>query len=222
MKKNTTVIALLSQKGGAGKTTVTMQLAAGLAAKGFAVGVVDLDPQESALRWAESAPEEVPFPATVCALNGNARELADDLKHFARGLDFVLVDCPPSIEHSHTLSALDLADVALVPVVPSPPDLWSARAVERLILHRMGTRGKLRGALLPNRVQRTALSGNVLEILREFNLPVLEASLSQRNAYAQSAAIGASVFDLGRSAEAAQLEVSYVTDAVLELIGRKK
>lgn len=216
--KKCRVVALLSQKGGAGKTTVTMQLAAGLALRGWKLGVMDLDPQESALRWAESAPDEHPFPAAVRAVSGDAREIADTLKAFAKQLDCVLIDCPPSIEHSHTLTALDLADLALVPVVPSPPDLWSARAVERLILQRMGSKGRLRGAMLPNRVQRTALAGNVLEVMREFTLPVLNASLSQRNAYAQSAVIGASVFDLGKAAEASQLEVNWLVDAVVELL----
>lgn len=218
--KNCRVIALLSQKGGAGKTTVAMQLAAGLAARGSRVAVADLDPQQSALRWAGSAPADYPFPAEVRAFGGDAREIADGLKKFARECDYLLLDCPPSIEHSHTLSALDLSDLALVPVVPSPPDLWSARAVERLILQRMSAKGKLRGAMLPNRVQRTALAGNVLEVMREFTLPVLNASLSQRNAYAQSAVMGASVLALGKAAEAAQLEVNWMVDAVIELLGR--
>lgn len=214
------IVALLSQKGGAGKTTVTMQLAAGLARRGFKVGIGDLDPQESALRWAESAPEDHPFPAEVRALTGDAKEITAALKHLSKSMDIVLLDCPPSIEHSHTLTALDLADLALVPVVPSPPDLWSARAVERLILQRMGSKGQLKGAMLPNRVQRTALAGNVLEVMREFTLPVLNAALSQRNAYAQSAVIGASVYDLGKAAEASQLEIDWLVDAVMELLGR--
>ena len=54
--------------------------------------------------------------------------------------------------------------------------------------------------------------------MREFTLPVLNASLSQRNAYAQSAVIGASVFDLGKAAEASQLEVNWLVDAVVELL----
>ncbi|MCA0187815.1 MAG: ParA family protein, partial [Proteobacteria bacterium] len=59
------VIALLSQKGGAGKSTMTMQLAGGLARMGRRVAVLDLDAQQTALRWAGSAPEGKPFPARV-------------------------------------------------------------------------------------------------------------------------------------------------------------
>lgn len=218
MIRHCKLIALISQKGGAGKTTVTMQLAAGLAARGHVVGVVDLDPQESALRWAESALPDKPFPATVVPMTGDVDALREALNDFVRKRDFVLFDCPPSIEHPHALAALQLADLAVVPVVPSPPDLWSARAVERLILQQMDRNRALKGVLLPNRVQRTALSGTVLEVMRDFTLPVLDTPLYQRNAYAQSAVTGSSVFQLGRAAEAAQQEVDRLAAAVTELL----
>ena len=68
------VVTVLSQKGGAGKSTLTMQLAGGLVRKGLRVVVIDLDPQETALRWSHAAPEGTPFPATVIQL-GTAVDL---------------------------------------------------------------------------------------------------------------------------------------------------
>ena len=213
-----TLIALISQKGGSGKTTVAMQLAAGLALEGYRVALADLDPQESASRWAASAPPEAPFAAEVLALRGNAAEMSKALRPVANKVDIVVMDCPPSIEHPHTMSALDLCDFALVPVVPSPTDLWATRGIERLILDRKGRRPGLRGALLPNRVTRTALSADVLEVLRDFTLPVLDAALSQRSAYALSAVRGTSVFGLGRTAAPVQEEVARLVAAVVRLI----
>lgn len=154
-----TLIALISQKGGSGKTTVAMQLAAGLVLAGHRVALADLDPQESASRWAESAPPETPFPAQLVRLQGKAKDMAKTLKPVANGVDVVVMDCPPSIEHPHTMNALELCDLALVPVVPSPTDLWATRGIERLILDRQRKRPALRGALLPNRVMRTSLAG---------------------------------------------------------------
>ena len=78
-----TLIALISQKGGSGKTTVAMQLAAGLALEGYRVALADLDPQESASRWAESAPAEAPFPAQVVRLAGSADRMAKTLRPVA-------------------------------------------------------------------------------------------------------------------------------------------
>ncbi len=209
MKKGR-IIALSSQKGGSGKTTVAMQLAAGLARQRLRVAVADLDPQQSASRWAESAPPGQPFPAEVVLPSGPADELERDLRASMRNCDVLILDCPPSIEHPLTAAALDLAGVAVVPVVPSPTDLWSTRAIERLILDR-----QLRGALLPNRVTRTALADDVLEVMQDFELPVLDAALSQRSAYALSAVRGGSVFDLGRNAQAAREEVERLVAAIL-------
>lgn len=212
--KKARLIALISQKGGAGKTTVTMQLAAGMAVRGLAVAVLDLDPQESALRWAESSLDK-PFPATVLRAGQDADAVRRQVAGFAKKGTMVLLDCPPSLEHPHAALALELADLALVPVVPSPPDLWSARAMERFILKHMATRQGLAGALLPNRVQRTALSGSVLEVMQDFTLPVLDAPLTQRNAYAQSAVMGGSVYQMGKAAQAAKDEVERLVEVVL-------
>lgn len=216
------VVALLSQKGGVGKTTVTMQLAAGLAARGYQVAIGDLDPQESASRWAAAASPTSPFPAVVTGMSGARADIERSLRASARKADLILLDCPPSIEHAHTLAALECADIVLLPVVPSPTDLWSTRAAERLVVATMARRPKLRAALLPNRVQRTALAGDVLEVLREFTLPVLEAALAQRNAYAQSAVAGGSIYGLGRAAEAARDEVERLVSAIVALMGEKK
>jgi len=217
------IVALLSQKGGVGKTTVTMQLAAGLTGRGYRVAIGDLDPQESASRWAASADPSSPFPAPVGSLRGGQEDIARSLRRAGMAsADLILLDCPPSIEHGHTLAALELADVVLLPVVPSPTDLWSTRAAERLVVTTMARRPALRGALLPNRMQRTALAGDVLEVLREFTLPVLDAVLAQRNAYAQSAVTGGSVYGLGRAAEAAREEVERLVSAVVDLTGVKK
>ncbi|AYH43374.1 ParA family partition ATPase [Azoarcus sp. DN11] len=213
------VIALLSQKGGSGKTTVTMQLAAALVLRGYRVAVADLDPQESATRWAESAPADAPFPARMLRPLGDTEEIRQTLWPATREVDFILFDCPPSIEHPHTVSALELCDFAIVPVVPSPTDLWSTRAIEKVILNRIGSGQLQRAALLPNRVMRTALAADVLEVMRDFSLPVLDAALSQRSAYAQSAVMGASVYELGRAAAPAQEEVDRLVSVVLEQLG---
>lgn len=214
-----TLIALISQKGGSGKTTVAMQLAAGLSLAGYRVALADLDPQESASRWAESAAPDTPFPAPVVRLNGTAKQMAAALAPLSKRVDVVILDCPPSMEHPHTHSALALCDVALVPVVPSPTDLWATRAIERLIVDQQEQRPQLKGALLPNRVMRTTLAADVLEVLADFALPVLDAALSQRSAYALSAVHGTSVFGLGRTAAAAQQEVDRLITAILTMIG---
>ena len=215
------VVTVLSQKGGAGKSTLTMQLAGGLVRSGRRVAIIDLDPQETAMRWAHAAPAAVPFPARVMRLEAEPEHLHQVIKQAGREADLILLDCPPSIEHAATLAALQEADVALVPVVPSPADLWSTKGVERLILQVQAVRKGLKAALVPNRVLRTNLAWDVLEVMRDFSLPVLGAALSQRNAFAQSAVIGGTVYQLGRGGAEAAREVDKLVVEVLKLTGEK-
>ncbi len=213
------VVTVLSQKGGAGKSTLTMQLAGGLARRGKRVAIIDLDPQETALRWARAAASANPFPAAVTQLAGAPDGLPAAVKAAGREADVILLDCPPSIEHAATLASLQVADVALVPVVPSPADLWSTKGAERLILQVQASRKGLKAALVPNRVLRTNLAWDVLEVMRDFTLPVLGAALSQRNAFAQSAVVGGTVYQLGRAGSEAAREVDKLVVEVLKLTG---
>ncbi|WP_324558138.1 AAA family ATPase [Accumulibacter sp.] len=212
------VIAVVSQKGGAGKTTVAMQLGGGFHAIGASALLIDLDPQESAFRWAESASLiDAKLHLDVRKMSG--LELIKHVVDLQGEADYVVLDTPPSIAHPSTMAALAVAHLAIVPAVPSPTDLWSTLAVERLILKRMEQSHRLHGCIVPNRVQNTALASDVLDLLREFTLPILDVMLAQRNAYAQSAVVGASVFQLGAGAEAAQAEVRKLVAEVLKQLG---
>ena len=63
------------------------------------------------------------------------------------------------------------------------------------------------------------LAADVLAVMGEFELPTLNAALTQRNAYSQSAVLGTSVFGLGRAAAPAQTEVAHLFSAVLDQLG---
>ncbi|MDY0012009.1 MAG: ParA family partition ATPase [Rhodocyclaceae bacterium] len=213
------IVAVANQKGGAGKTTVLMQLAAGLSRAGRRVAVADADPQGTAVRWARSAPVQHPFPAEVVEVARVGGELAARVAELRGRTDIVLIDCPPSVEAHQTSDALALADFVLVPVVPSPPDLWSSRGIIHLI-ERLGPKP---GALLANRSpSRSSLGRDVLELLTEFELPLLKTVLGARSAYAQAAVVGGSVFDLRRAGASAALEIEALTQELLPLIEGKK
>ncbi len=214
------IIAVVSQKGGAGKTTVVMQLAGGLAEAGHSFGIADLDPQESALRWSElAAAGESGMPVASPVAEEGAVE---SLRALGKRHGLLLADCPPSIEHRGTLAALEVADLVLIPVVPGPTDLWSTRAVESLVLQVQARRKSLKAFLLPNRVLRTRLAGEIVEFMHEFSLPVMQAALAQRNAFAESALAGGSVFQLGSSAEHARQEVRGLVRALLKELEKKR
>jgi chromosome partitioning protein len=204
------IICVTNQKGGVGKTTTTMQLAAALALdkKKTRVCVIDADRQGSATRWAASCSENKLFPADVIGLSAAGGKVHQEIRKFIDKYDWIIIDCPPAIDSTVPQSALMVADLALVPIVPSPPDLWAGIGIRELIKNVSAMNENLKACLVPNMCQsNTTLAREALEILNEFQIPLSNARLSLRQAYRQAAAFGGSVFDLGPQAKLAIQEV---------------
>lgn len=196
----TQVTAVINQKGGAGKTTLAMNLAAGLARRGHTV-VIDLDPQASSVQWASQG--SAPFPVSVKQIQGkwDARSLRQTFRAFAH----VVLDCPPSLESHASVQALRACDLALIPVLPSPVDLWASLRLPLEIEEARRLRPQLQAYLVLNQMEpQSALSGAMTEALTDFGLPVLQATVRRRAAFRTAALDGVSVYQMGgRGAPAA-------------------
>jgi chromosome partitioning protein len=105
------IISVVNQKGGSGKTTLSMQLAGALARRGNKVLVVDADPQGTATRWAASADDEKPFPASVVGLSAASTKVHREVKKFVDDYQYVIIDCPPAADSPVPQSALLIADL---------------------------------------------------------------------------------------------------------------
>ena len=193
------IIAIVGNKGGAGKTTLTVNLAAGISRE-HSIVVIDADPQGSSLQWRAIAGDNVNFP--VYATTFSLREQA---KQYAVKNEYILIDCPPSVHASQTTAALEFADLALIPVQPSPIDLWATVHIEKAINEAREVNPGLKAMLVINQLEaRTTLSRLVREVLSEIALPVANTAVRRRAVYRNSALEGKSVFDIGkRGAEAA-------------------
>lgn len=210
------IITVCNQKGGSGKTTTCMTLAAGLAARGWDVLVVDADPQGTATRWGSSAPEEAPFPATVINLAAAKANLHRMVRDHVEKFDVVLLDCPPAVESPATQSALLISDLALVPVIPRPGELW---ALERLF-QLLAEMPDLKARLFPTMLQNTTLMADALTILGETAVPLTTSCFTARVAYAQGMAVGGTALD--RKDSVARQEVEALVTEVLELVDLPK
>ena len=216
------IIAVVNQKGGSGKTTLSMQLAGTLARRGHKVLVVDADPQGTATRWAASADDEKPFPASVVGLSAASNKVHREVKKFVPDYQYIIIDCPPAADSPVPQSALLVADLALVPVIPSPLDMWAAVGIREVIGNVGDINEELRSRLVINQLQpNTTLAKEALEVFPEFGIDLCQTYMHQRQVYRQSAVFGQTAHDFGSKAAAAVAELDALTDEVLTLLHRQ-
>jgi chromosome partitioning protein len=214
------IIAVANQKGGSGKTTVSMQLAGAIARRGNKVLVVDADPQGTATRWAASAEDEHPFPASVVGLSAASAKVHREVKKFIDDYDYIIIDCPPAADSPVPQSALLIADLVLVPLIPSPLDMWAAVGIRQVIANVSDLNEGLKSRLVLNQCQpNTTLTQETLEVLPEFGIELANAQLRHRQVYRQSAVFGQTVHDFGGKASAAIEEMENLTSEVFKILG---
>lgn len=192
------VIAVLNQKGGAGKTTMATHLARAFQLEGLDVLLVDSDPQGSARDWAAVREDQ---PVTVVGIDRPTIER--DLKNLARK-DVVVIDGAPQAADL-AVSAIKAADFVLIPVQPSPYDIWAAADLVELVKQRIElTDGKLRAAFVVSRaIKGTKIGEEVRAALEGYGLPVLASRVTQRVVYPGTAASGSTVLDAEPNGDAA-------------------
>lgn len=213
------IIAIANQKGGSGKTTVSMTLAGTLGMRGFRVLVVDADAQGTATQYAASAPDDAPFPATVSGLSAAGNKIHREIQKQVDDYDIIIIDCPPAVDSVIPQSALLVSDLVIVPVVPSPADLWAALGMRELVARIEVINEDLRGVLLANSCQPQArITQAVMEQLDEFGMPLLKARMHNRTAFRQAMAFGVPVQTLGSEAKKAADEANRLADEVIGLL----
>ena len=122
------VITVAQQKGGAGKTTLTAQLAVAFAGDGRRVALIDIDPQASLAQWhrvRSEKPAATLAQLTLSEISG--WKLPTELDRLKHAHDLILIDSPPHAE-TEARVAVRSAHLVLVPLQPSPMDLWATGA----------------------------------------------------------------------------------------------
>ncbi|SDO46986.1 ParA family partition ATPase [Vreelandella arcis] len=205
------IIGVLNQKGGVGKTTLSVNIAAALARTGQRVLLIDADPQGSALDWA-AAREGDPLFAVVGLPKPSIHK---ELSVVGEGYDHIVIDGPPRVTDL-ARSAIMASDVVLVPVQPSPYDIWAADEVVKLIQEASVFKENIKSFFVINRkIANTAIGRDVREALEAYNLPTLEASVVQRVVFAEAAAVGKAVYEQDRDGVASQ-EIEAVVSELQE------
>jgi len=194
------IIAVVNQKGGAGKTTLALNLAAALADNGKRVLLIDADPQQTAQDWAAIRTEPPSFQVIGLA----KPVLHRDLPRLAADYDSVIIDGAPR-NYEVARSAIAAADVVLIPVQPSGADFWASRETVTLVKEAHGFKETQKAVFVVSRkIGRTTLSRDIAEALADFELPILTASTTQRIVYADAMTQGKTVLEAQPNGPAAE------------------
>ena len=204
------LLALAGLKGGTGRTTLAVALAAEALARGRRTLLVDLDPRADAHAWALSASGIAP---TTVRLPSTAPGQAERLRGLALGHDLTVLDTPNDPEA--LAIAASVADFVLVPCRPSPMDAWAAvDTVKAVLLARSLDDFHKQVAVVPNALDpRTTIGAALPHDLRALDLPVLECSVNRRVAHQESMAHG-STASLDAPASAAARDIHELLDAI--------
>lgn len=188
-------IAILSQKGGTGKTTLALNLAIAAEIAGHAAIVVDLDPQASAKGWHDHREAESPVVVSV-----QAARLSEALQTAkAHGAGIAVLDTAPHSE-STALAAARAADLVLIPCRPGILDLRAIMTSADIC-----QLAKARATAVLNGVPpRGSIGEEASEAIAGYGLGVAPIRLGQRMAFVHSLTAGQGVLEYEPSGKAAQ------------------
>lgn len=208
------IVTIAQQKGGAGKTTMAAQLAVSFAKTGKRVGLIDIDPQGSLATWYDVRKALVDEAgAGITFVQASGWRLSTELDRMKRDVDLILVDSPPHAETDVRI-AVRAADLIMVPMQPSPMDLWATqptldmakkeKSVALVVFNRTPPKGKLVDA-----VRRKIV---------EADMPVAGTVLGNRVAFAASMMEGKGVAE-SNPRHTATKEIKALADEIAVKLG---
>ena len=171
------IISCLNLKGGVGKSTIITNLASVFKEKNFSPILIDLDSQQSVVKWYAQGNKSFGFPVFSIFLDKEPKEIHSIIKQFIKKekATHVFLDCPPQIAKETFIAAL-ISDLVLIPITPSPFDLWAAEeAIETIKEARIekGAIGIPKALLVPSKVfPNTVLGKSIKKSLKKYNEPI--------------------------------------------------
>ena len=203
------IISFLNQKGGVGKTTLSVNVAACLSGRGQKVLLIDADKQSSASTWA-SLREESDFQVVAMA----RENLAKDVMKLAADYDATIIDGPPHAE-GIARAAIIASDFVALPIEPSGLSTWASGLTVRQIGEAQMLKESLKcGFVVSRKISKTVIGREIRGMAAEAGIPILDAEIEQRVGYAESLTMGRTIFEWAPNSPASK-EIEALTDEII-------
>ena len=209
------IISFLNQKGGVGKTTLSVNVAARLASQGQKVLLVDADKQGSAATWA-SLREETPFQVVSMA----RENLAKDVIRLATDYEATIIDGPP---HAVRIAraCIIASDFVALPIEPSGLSTWASDLTVKQVQEAQVFKETLQcGFVVSRKIGNTVIGREIRSMAAEAGIPLLDAEVEQRVAFAESLTMGKTIFEWSPTGAAAK-EITTLTDEIVQHVQEK-
>ena len=207
------VISILNQKGGSGKTTIAINLARAYQLQGHSVLLVDSDKQGSSRDW-QSADENNPIPLLVL----DQVSIDRDIKKVVNKYKYIIVDGSPQATEI-AVATIRASNFILIPMQPSPFDIWASSNLIELVKQGMTENQNLKAAIVLTRlVKNTKIGNEISQIIHDFELPVLKSNIGQRTCYPYSASLGQTIFDTERASSEPVAEINTLANEITQLM----
>lgn len=206
------IISILNQKGGTGKTTLAVNVAREYTLRQCSTLLVDSDSQGSALKWHEQSGGDL---IDLTCLPGST--MHKDVEKLKRNYSRIIIDGIPSMS-SVTLCAIRAANLIIIPVQPSPYDIWATADLVRIVKERIEmTEGQTKAYFVISRkIKGTNIGSEINDLLSEYELPIFKSGTTQRVSYATSVQHGKTVVDPGEKTFDAAQEIRAIVNEIEE------
>ena len=202
------IISFLNQKGGVGKTTLAVNVAAELARIAPNVLLIDAEKQGSASTWA-SLREDTDFKVISLARENMAR----DAMRLAADHAYTVIDGPPHAE-SIARSCIIASDLVLMPIEPSGLSTWASDLTVRQVQQAQDFKTLKCGFVISRKIANTIIGREIRTMAAGLSIPILTSEISQRVAYAESLTMGQTIFEWAPESPAAE-EITNLTQEIL-------
>ncbi len=209
------VFSFLNQKGGVGKSTLSINVAACLSAQKRKVLLIDADKQGTSSTWA-SLREETPFQIVSMARENMAR----DAMKLAADFDFTILDGPPQAE-TISRSCIVASDLVVVPVEPGGASRWSSELTISQLKEAQEFKPTLKcGFVVSRKIGGTVLGRDARNMAEDAGIPIFKTEIEQRIAFAEAMTMGKSIFEWSPQSPAVR-DIQSFTRELLDVLNEQ-